>query len=218
MVGNGQLAVDAVRDGAFDVVLMDLQMPVMDGLTATQRIRALPGGATVPIIALTAHALAEDRERCLAAGMTSCVTKPFRPHDLFAEIEGWGIPQPPPAAPEPAHVVDLTGLRQSLREAGVEDAVGDLIQTFLDDCPGRMTAIEDADAAGDPAVVERAAHAYKSAAGAIHAGALAGLLASLERAGRERDMARARGLVPNVRRAHQAVVRELMAEVGSAHG
>jgi PAS domain S-box-containing protein len=218
IVENGQLAVDAMRVGSFDVVLMDLQMPVMDGLTATRRIRALPGCGSVPIVALTAHVLAEDRERCLAAGMTSCVTKPFRPHDLFAEIEGWGIPQPPPAAPEPAQVVDLNGLRQVMREAGVEDAVGDLIQTFLGDCPGRLAAIEEADAAGDPARMERAAHAYKSAAGAIRAGSLADLLAGLEAAGRARDMDRARRMVPDVRRAHAAVVRELTAEVASAHG
>jgi PAS domain S-box-containing protein len=218
VVANGQLAVEAMRGGTYDVVLMDLQMPVMDGLTATQRIRELPACGTVPIIALTAHALAEDRERCLAAGMTACVTKPFRPHDLFAEIEGWGLPQPPPAAPEPERVVDLTGLRHTMREAGVEDAVGDLIQTFLGDCPGRLTAIEEAEAAGDPALMERAAHAYKSAAGAIRAGVLTDLLGKLEAAARARDTERARRMVPDVRRAHEAVVRELTAEMASAHG
>jgi PAS domain S-box-containing protein len=215
-VANGQLAVEAVGGSRYDVVLMDLQMPVMDGLTATRRIREIPGCETVPIVALTAHALAEDRERCLAAGMNGCVTKPFRPHDLFAAVEGWGMPEPPPSAPDPDHVVDLGGLRQALREAGAEDVVGDLIRTFLDDCPGRITAIDEAMAAGDPVGIERAAHAYKSAAGAIRAGSLADLLARLEAAGRERDVNRARPIAPEVRRAHEAVVAELTAEMASA--
>jgi len=216
VVGNGQLAVEALRESCYDVILMDLQMPVMDGLTATQRIREIPGRETVPIVALTAHAMVEDRERCLTAGMNSCVTKPFRPHDLFAAVEGWGIPQPPPTTLIAEQVVDLNGLRQAQREAGAEDVVGDLIQTFLDDCPGRITAIDEAAAAGDPALMERAAHAYRSAAGAIRAGSLADALGRLEAAGRERAMDRAQQMVPDVRRAHEAVVRELTAELARA--
>jgi PAS domain S-box-containing protein len=212
IVENGQLALEAVRGGRYDVVLMDLQMPVLDGLTATRRIRETPGCEAVPVVALTAHALPEDRERCLAAGMNDCVTKPFRPHDLFAAVEGWGMSQQPPSLPDMEHVVDLNGLRQTLREAGVEDVVGDLIQTFLGDCPGRITAIDQAAAEGDAAGIERAAHAYKSAAGAIRAGGLADLLARLEAVGREGDVERARNIVPEVRRAHEAVVAELAAE------
>ena len=84
-VPNGEAAVAAVAGRAFDCVLMDVQMPVMDGLEATRRIRALPGGA-VPILAMTAHAMAGDRERCLAAGMDDYVAKPVEARELLAAI------------------------------------------------------------------------------------------------------------------------------------
>ncbi len=87
MVSNGLEAVDAVRDGAFDLVIMDIQMPVMDGITAARRIRALAGpGAELPIIALTANAMSGDREDCLAAGMTEYVSKPVSLEALYAAI------------------------------------------------------------------------------------------------------------------------------------
>jgi PAS domain S-box-containing protein len=215
IVGNGQLAVEAVRGNRYDVVLMDVQMPVLDGLTATRRIREIPGCESVPIVALTAHALAEDGERCLAAGMSLCVTKPFRPHELFSAVEGWGMPQPPPTAAVPEHVVDLDGLRQALREAGAEGVLGDLIQTFLGDCPGRLAAVDDAEVSRDPAQMERAAHVYKSAAGAIRAEGLADALGRLEAAGRAHNVELAQQIVPEVRRAHEAVVRELAAVAGA---
>ncbi len=85
---NGEQALQACAEDAFDVVLMDVQMPVMDGLEATARLRRREeaGGARLPIIALTAHAMAGDRERCLAAGMDGYVTKPVQPAQLFAAI------------------------------------------------------------------------------------------------------------------------------------
>ena len=91
MVDNGVEAVAALRgvssEASYDLVLMDVQMPEMDGLTATGKIRALPGAAArVPIIALTANAMAGDRERYLASGMTDYVSKPISPQALFAAI------------------------------------------------------------------------------------------------------------------------------------
>jgi CheY-like chemotaxis protein len=87
MVDNGAEAVRAVRDGSFDVVLMDVQMPVMDGLTASRAIRALGGpAATVPILALTASAMPGDREACLAAGMNGHLTKPISAAGLRAAL------------------------------------------------------------------------------------------------------------------------------------
>src|SRR6266852_2300334 len=90
VVGNGREAVDAVAKESYDLVLMDIQMPEMDGFEATEKIRALPQGRTLPIIALTAHALSGERERCLARGMTGYLAKPFKAHDLFAAVEGRG--------------------------------------------------------------------------------------------------------------------------------
>jgi CheY-like chemotaxis protein len=84
VVDDGRAAVDAFAAGGFDLLLMDVQMPGMDGLEATAAIRLLEGesGARTPIVALTAHALAEDRERCLAAGMDAFLTKPLRAPQL----------------------------------------------------------------------------------------------------------------------------------------
>jgi PAS domain S-box-containing protein len=89
MVVNGALAVEAVRNGTFDLVLMDVQMPELDGVEATRRIREDARFAKLPILAVTAHAFQEERERCAAAGMNGFLTKPFKAHELFAAIEGW---------------------------------------------------------------------------------------------------------------------------------
>src|SRR5947207_7540740 len=103
VVANGREAVDAVGAERYDLVLMDIQMPEMDGFEATAQIRALPQGATLPIIALTAHALSGERERCLERGMTGYLAKPFKAHELFAVVESHGGDgaEPPAAAPAP---------------------------------------------------------------------------------------------------------------------
>jgi len=92
---NGQVAVDMVREQDWDLVLMDMQMPVMDGLEATRCIRQLPNRPGLPIIAMTANAMQRDRERCLAAGMNDFVTKPVDPEELFKVLMKWAQrPQP----------------------------------------------------------------------------------------------------------------------------
>ena len=88
-VTNGEEAVAAARDMQFVVILMDLQMPRMDGIAATAAIRQLPGYAETPILALTANAFPQDRERCLAAGMNDFLAKPFGPPELVAMMERW---------------------------------------------------------------------------------------------------------------------------------
>jgi CheY-like chemotaxis protein len=95
-VENGALAVDITASERFDIVLMDVQMPVMDGLTATTSIRTRERerGGHVPIVAVTAHALDQDRQRCLAAGMDDYLPKPIRTPDLFATIAKYCAVQP----------------------------------------------------------------------------------------------------------------------------
>ena len=86
---DGVAALDMVRRNAYDLILMDMQMPRMDGLDATREIRKLPDGASIPILAMTANAFAEDRARCFASGMNDFIAKPVRPEDLFSAVLKW---------------------------------------------------------------------------------------------------------------------------------
>ena len=99
---NGLEAVDSIKREHFDAVLMDMQMPEMDGLHATRAIRLLPEGAHLPIIAMTAAAMDEDKQACLAAGMDAHVSKPIDPKELVRTLLAW-VPAPAAAA-EPSSV------------------------------------------------------------------------------------------------------------------
>ncbi len=208
VVSNGREAVDAVARVRYDVVLMDIQMPEMDGFEATAKIRALPQGRTLPIIALTAHALSGERERCLERGMSGYLAKPFKAHDLFAVVEGRGAhAADTSAAPSPA--VDLAAFRRTMEEAGAAEAVDGILETFVATMPQRLDALAAAarDAEAEP--LQRAAHAFKSAAGTIGAGRLAALLEDMERAARDGDVAGACDKLEHVRGEAQAALNYL---------
>jgi CheY-like chemotaxis protein len=179
VVENGRRAVDAVREGSYDVVLMDLQMPELGGLEATREIRRLLGDRQLPIIALTADVMPGERERCLAAGMNDYVAKPFKAFELFAAIEGWATPTPTTATPS-STPVDLEAFRTTMREADAEDAVNAILETFVTALPGYLDTLATAVAAKDAGGIRRAAHAFKSAAGSIRANGLAGALQEME--------------------------------------
>src|SRR5213595_943433 len=163
VVSNGREAVDAVTRERYEVVLMDIQMPEMDGFEATAKIRALTQGRTLPIIALTAHALSGERERCLERGMSGYLAKPFKAHDLFAAVEG-RVAQAPDTEAASSPAVDLASFRRTMEEAGAAEAVDGILETFVATLPQRLEALVAAAESTDAEPLQRAAHAFKSAA------------------------------------------------------
>jgi signal transduction histidine kinase/CheY-like chemotaxis protein len=184
VASNGQEAVDAAESGDFDVVLMDVQMPIMGGIEATAAIREREGGAGghLRILAMTAHAMMGDRERCLAAGMDGYLSKPIDPVMLYAALEYDGAgsaPAAPPAAP--ALAIDREQLL--MRLGGDEELLTEVVDLFLADCPVRLAAIKTAVDARDAEGIRKAAHALKGAAGNLSAARLVAATQTLERIG-----------------------------------
>ena len=176
VVGNGVQALDALADGRFDLVLMDLQMPVLDGLEATRllrgRERQCGTGEHVPVIAMTAHAMRGDRERCLAGGCDDYVAKPMRFRELAAAIErclSLSHPSAPEAKhaevePEPISMASLFDHSAALQSVdGDEDLLRELAEVFLEDQPRLIAALREAVARGNPERLRRAAHALRGA-------------------------------------------------------
>ncbi|HVR96082.1 MAG TPA: response regulator, partial [Thermoanaerobaculia bacterium] len=196
-VGDGLEALAALDAGEFDLVLMDCQMPNLDGYEATRRIRRLQGPkASIPIIALTAHALREDLDRCLAAGMNDTLTKPFQGEALRRKIERWlgtgaeDEPEPaaepvPPGPPDAATNRHLELLREIGRASGPA-YVARLIEQYrlLFD----RAELDHALARGDSATVQRRIHSLKGASALFGAEGLSRLCRQLElRCGNPRD-------------------------------
>jgi CheY-like chemotaxis protein len=168
VAGNGREALAALENQVFDLVLMDVQMPEMDGLQATALIREKEktSGGHLPIVAMTAHAMKGDRERCLAAGMDRYVVKPIHAKALFTAIEELAGPEPavletaPPAAAS-SEVFDVTGALARLE--GNREVLRGVVAVFLEDCPKKRAAIRRAVAQRDGQALHAAAHALKGA-------------------------------------------------------
>ena len=173
---NGQEALEKVSGGRFQAVLMDLQMPVMDGYEATRRLRADPALAGLPILAMTAHAMAQERDRCLALGMNDYLTKPINPDDLAITLARWirdgGRREAAPAEARAAAAGPRPGIS---REAGLELFSGHqavyekVLGKFLELHAGQGARIREALAGGQLEAAERTAHSMISAAGTIGA-------------------------------------------------
>jgi CheY-like chemotaxis protein/HPt (histidine-containing phosphotransfer) domain-containing protein len=184
---NGAEAVDAVQRSGYDLVLMDVQMPVLDGLEATRRIRALTGtGAVTPIIAMTAHAMNGDREKCLAAGMNDYVAKPIDPDGFIAAVRRWLQADVPESAGRPrtdaeAPVFDEGPL--SRFKAGVPAEDFDRIMvSWIANLEQRLSSIAAHAAAGDAQAMRREAHNLAGSAGTFGAMRLAEASRELEEA------------------------------------
>jgi len=194
---NGREALARFAPDRFDVVLMDVQMPEMDGFEATAAIRQLEStaGRHVPIVGVTAHAMKGDRERCLAAGMDGYLSKPIRPETLFEAMDAVvkGRPQAEPP-PDPDSGTKVLHDRELLAMVGGDsDVVSELARLFLEDGPRRLEDIKAALAAGDHEAVRSAAHTLKGSAASICATRTADAALRLEKLAEATDLAGARG-------------------------
>ena len=210
LVTNGRQAVEATRKQSFALVLMDCQMPELDGLEATRqiRVRESAGGARLPIVALTANAMTGDRERCLAAGMDDYLSKPFKGSDVTALLRRWlkSMPQPlddraspdqesieslPAPSKAAADLPSVSGVPAAFDPAALQRALPPgmgldttlsrkVIKLFVGEAEKALTQIERAVAAADAHTLGRIAHALKSSAASVGACALADIARELE--------------------------------------
>ena len=226
VVAEGAVAVAAVRQERFDLVLMDCQMPVMDGYEATEAIRAWEAAADpsqqrarLPILAMTANALPGDREKCLAAGMDDYISKPIKRDAVTAALSRWlkmdttaqaSIVEVHHTMTEDTYTagdatsLDINALMQ-LRDMMEEDFI-QVIEAYLIDTPARLSDISDGIAGQDPELVGRAAHSLKSTSQTVGAIMLARTAERLEdhvRLGNA--LAEAEGLLTAAQLAWQAV-------------
>lgn len=195
---NGEIAVKKVSEGSYDIVLMDMQMPVMDGVTAAKEIRKNPENSKLPIVAMTANAMAGDRDRCMEAGMNDHIAKPVDPNHLFSALLKW-IPakrskteqvQKPIISPEEVEaelnipgVDSASGLRRVL---GKKKSYISLLRKYVSGQKDVFVQIKKMLAEKDWRSAERLAHTLKGVSGSIGAASIQEKAGDLEAALRER--------------------------------
>ena len=202
-VANGSEVLDALAAIPYDLVLMDVQMPEMDGFKATQQIRDRTSGALnpgIPVIAMTAHAMAGDREKCLAAGMNDYVSKPIAPDDLARTLKQWlpkatnrateertAAARPQPRTTHMTRKAPVVWDREALlqRLMGDTDLAAAIAEQFLADIPPQIEAMQQHLAQGDMRGVEQRAHAIQGAAANMGGMALCQVAVAIENAARE---------------------------------
>jgi len=188
VVGNGRDALAAAR-GTFDLILMDVQMPDMDGLTATEQIRKQEAGTgqRIPIVAMTAYAMKGDRERCLAAGMDGYISKPIQPQEVFDTIAALVPAARRPAAAAPAD--SSLNLSEAMnRVGGDRSLLRTLAQLFQQTYPTQMLELRKAISQRDNPAIRRLAHTLKGAVGNFGTGPAYQAAQHLETMGRQSEL------------------------------
>jgi CheY-like chemotaxis protein len=227
--GNGAEALDAVRAGGFDAVLMDCQMPVMDGMAATAEIRRheqQQGRTRLPVVAITANALPGDRETCLAAGMDDYLSKPFTQQGLGETLARWiRLPRVPArqadaqvdvqpararAGADPLNPRALDNIRALDNGNGkTPSLLRRVMQSYLDSTPQQLAALRAALEAKQPDELRRIAHSLKSGSANVGAEALARLCKEMEQLGKAHTTEGAPALLAGMEREFEAVRRAL---------
>ena len=234
VVANGQAAFEAVQRGGIDIVLMDCQMPVMDGYEATRAIRQWereqPVQSRIPIVALTANALVGDADVCIASGMDDYLAKPYSRNQLTATVARW-LPSSmvemaaqakldvPVSAPVPLASSDTT-LNQraldnirSLDPDGQEGVMKEVLEIYIGEAPGHLLAMTEAVQTKNAAELARVAHALKSASHNVGASQMGETCRQLEHIGKSGSIDGAASMVSTITAQYQAVLPLLKAEM-----
>jgi len=202
LVENGREVLDELEKSKYDLLLLDVQMPLMDGFETTRAIREIDSGVTdhhIPIIAMTAHAMNEDRQRCLDAGMNGFISKPIRPEALAEVIES--LTATGTAASAINKAPDSTGLptfdREVLKETFGDDTelIDELLGLFRSTAPDIMAALHTALESEDIEAVKSSAHSLKGSSANIGARALQNSMATLETACSENEIEQIRAII-----------------------
>ena len=222
---DGVQAVAAASRNDYAAILMDVQMPTLDGIEATRRIRALPGRhGRVPIVAMTAHAMPQARSACLAAGMNDYLAKPIARSDLLAMVERWTapapdatpLPEPVAAAEDPLHIDEdlfaelVTSVRPSELRA--------ILSCFLSDLSSRVTRLDHAVAERRLAAIATEAHDLSSTAGSFGALGVMRLAVRLEITAREDRLDEALDQYPPLAAAARALIQTMETRFGAMDG
>jgi CheY-like chemotaxis protein len=208
VASNGREALDLLQLHDFDCVLMDMQMPIMDGIEATRRIRADKSLGNIPVIAMTANVTAEDRARCHAAGMDGFISKPFKFNELYITLASrltadsalQKVMLTPAVEPESSgdpNVIDLSILEEMM--SGYPERIAGFAQRFVISTLADIDEIEKALEQKDMASLEALGHRAKSPAKMVGAGGFAELCKALEKTARAGDIEKSREVVVQMR-------------------